>query len=399
MEFVNKEESNVDIVEPSPVEALEPEVVPQETVKESKEVVANDVDQTIEESCQKLEQSLALEAPAESTKPWYLSSVLIYSLVKNAVASIPHSTVIFEKTQQALCSATSYINKSTSLNVVLEVEECNAMITKLDGTLAGLLVRVDDGFDSLREKLGESISLLIAAITSHKAWAEGFAAKKLSEVNETSTVVTAGIQSRYEQTMELIRAALALARANFPVLVENFVAAKAMAASFAADTKSRAEAGVESAKVAAAEYKEKVTTAVNDTKVRAEASLQAGVEDVQARASTLEANVRTAAARLLEAVQPYVHYGVSRSSSYVDRAVEISQPYVAAAKPYYDPVVARATELNSSLTENKTVGPYVTQVEEAAASLLDSAKTYCTPAPTPAEEVAAEGTAEATIRV
>jgi len=298
------------------------------------------------ESLVNQEEISAIDQPL---KPWYLSTKHIYALVKNAVASVPYSQTVFDNTLLAICTTTTYINKSTKLNVVVEPEDCHNLAQSLDETVKSLTVRADDGFDALRAKLSQSLNDLLTAVVAHKTWAEDLAAKKVGEAGETSVVVVEKMKSTYDRTLELIRSALALA-------------------------------------------KDSVYAHAADVRVRVEDKVKTTVGAVQTAAGEVkeetESRLLSAITSALNIAQPYVQSAVNISTPYVARAVEISSPYVAQASPYLEPLVAKVTAVNASLLESERFGSFVSQAEDAAQKALVNAKEYCTPAAVPAAATA-----------
>ncbi len=283
-------------------------------------------------------------------KPWYLSTKHIYALIKNAVASIPYSQTIFDKTVLAICTTTSYINKSTKLNVVVDMEDCHSIVRTLDETLSGLTMRADDGFDSLRDKLSASLTELSAALQTHRAWAEDFAARTTEDAGEASIAAMSKMRSAYESTVNIVKVALAVGK-------ESVIA-------HAADAKILAEDRYKNT-VSAVQFKvADVHSKVSDARDQTESALRATIESV------------------LNIAQPYVHAGVSLSTPYVTRAVEMTQPYVEKAAPYVEPIVARATAVNASLLDSERFGSLVSQAEEAAQQAIEGTVAYCTPVTT-----------------
>jgi hypothetical protein len=60
---------------------------------------------------------------------------------------------------------------------------------------------------------------------------------------------------------------------------------------------------------------------------------------------------------------------------------------VVQAKPYLEPLLLRAQDVNSLLQENKLLGPYVTRAEDLVVKTFEEAKTYCTTEPAQAKPV------------
>jgi ElaB/YqjD/DUF883 family membrane-anchored ribosome-binding protein len=249
-----------------------------------------------------------------------------------------------------LCTTAEYINKSTNLNVVLETQDCHQLVTKLDETVSDLLVRADDGFDVLREKLGVSLRELSESISSHTAWAEQCTKQSVSGLSETSAEVVVALKSRYQKTLDLIRVALSLAKDKLYLQVTS----------------------------AAGSVKESTAGYVSDVYNSGVDAAKNAVAGVQNRVSEVDSTVLSALVNALKTAQPYVHSAVTTSTPYIVQVVEASQPYVARAMPYIDPLVARASNINAALSEHQVVGPYVILAEETAVKVLEGAKTYCT---------------------
>mmetsp|Transcript_24925 Transcript_24925/g.41553 ORF Transcript_24925/g.41553 Transcript_24925/m.41553 type:complete len:316 (-) Transcript_24925:182-1129(-) len=276
-----------------------------------------------------------------SPKPWFLSSTMIYQWAKAAGSNVPNGQIVFEQSIHGITALTVFINEKTKANVlVLDMEKANDLITQLDGLLSDQFIMVDDGFDSLRGKLGSSLRKLISSLVQNKQLALDFIVKKGDDLREAGETATKTVATRYEQVLEVMKSIILSAKEKYPELSGNI------------------EAKAEVVKTVSVDYYNKI----------------------------FDASVL-----LLKTAQPYVHTAVERATPYVVNAVEVSQPYVVQAKPYLEPLVAKAQDVNVALQENKVVGAYVSRAEQlvvdTCTKALEEAKTYCI-APPPAADVA-----------
>jgi hypothetical protein len=275
-------------------------------------------------------------------KPWFLCSTMIYGWVKATAASIPHSQMAFDQSIRGITALTTYIKEKTNANVlVLDLDKASELISKLDGVLSDLFIRLDDGFDTLRGKLGLALRQLISSLVKHKQIALDFLAKKVAQLNQAGEAGIIAAKTRYEQALEVFSSLLCAAKEKYQPYYATLEAKKTELTLFVD----------ESLKTKSAEYYSALF-----------------------KASTY----------LLKTAQPYVHDALARSSPYIAQAVEVSQPYVVQAKPYLEPLLLKAQTVKSSLQGHSVVGPYVTRAEqlvlEIGSTAFEEAKIYCCPA-------------------
>ncbi len=264
-------------------------------------------------------------------KPWYLSTSEIYKLVKGATKFIPRSGELFEQSLQAIALLTKYVNESTRINIVFDVDQTKELINKLDDLLSEQLVIVDDGFDSVRAKFNTNLKLLITALLQHSEWAQNFA--KQQKDNATQVV-----SSQFEHALLILALLKNTAETKFPKV-----------AKLASETIERVKSTVESGK-----------------------QLYHGEVPEYIRAYTLQ---------FLTTAQPYVHKAVNYSIPVVQKAVDVSHPYYDKASPYVTPVIEKAQAIESSLRENSQYGPYVARAVETSAYWWNELILYATPQP------------------
>ncbi|KAJ1434706.1 hypothetical protein B484DRAFT_282819 [Ochromonadaceae sp. CCMP2298] len=285
-------------------------------------------------------------------KPWFLSSMLVYGWVKATAASIPHSQVLFDQSILGITALTSYIKDKTKANVlVFDLEKASELICKLDGVLSDQFIRLDDGFDSLRGKLGMALRQLISSLVEHKQIVLKYLAEKALQLNQAGEEASTAVKTRYEKAQEVFTALLAATMDKYQPYYATLEAKKAELTQYADQT-------------------------------------------VKSNAAHYYSALFTHATYLLKTAQPYVHDAVARSSPYISTAVEVSQPYVVQAKPYLEPLLLKAQNVKSHLQEHSLVGPYVTRAEqlvlEIGTSAFEEAKIYCNCSCAPAPQVAVE---------
>lgn len=286
-----------------------------------------------------------------SQKPWFLSTTEVYKLVKNAASAVPLSQTVLEQSLTALAFITKYINESTRLNIVIDVEQSHDLITKIDSILSEQLVVLDDGLDGLRGKLSSSLRQLLVALVNHKKWAEDYA-------EDTKDSAVAHAKTRYERAMAFVQSLVEAARERFPATVD-----------FVESTVANVQSAAQSYATGA---QEKVNQLIESTAAEGKAR----IAEVRHK---VDATVFGTVQYFLSIAQPYVHKAVKTGTPYVNKAIEVSQPYVQRAQPYVDNLVVKATEVTESLKENKLVGPYVDTAYSLAHTALDETKHYITP--------------------
>lgn len=336
-----------------------------------------------------VEAEAYLSSLEHAPKPWFLSSSVIFRLVKQAAGSIPMSALVFEQSINGIATLTKFINEKTNANiVVLDQEKVQDLINHLDGVISDQFIRLDDGLDHLRSKLGSVLRKLIVSLIDQKKLVQAFLLKKKEETKDISDAALALIKTRYEQAVDVLNALLTAVRNKYPEAYDRACVAV---------TKSYEEAEVKTQEVIefvggkSQEVKDYVDVTAESVKTTCSGWLGSGFKLID----QADVRVLTYSAFLLKTAQPYVHSAVTVTSPFLATAVEVSQPYVVRARPYVDPLVQKAQGYNHALQENKLVGPYVVRALETATLVFEEAKTYCSTSPpgTPADvEASATGT-------
>ena len=270
-----------------------------------------------------------LNVVEKGNKPWFLSTMEIYKIVKKAAASVPTSEVLLEQCLTAIGLVTRYINDNTGVKIAIDAESSYDLITKIDAVLSEQLIVVDDGFDGLRGKLSSSLRQLLVALVHHKNWIE-------SKAIDTKEGTKTAILTRYERALGMLTSLLNYVKDKYPALTQT------------------ANGYIDNAK-------QTVHTVVATS-----------VERVD---NTIFGTIRS----ILRTAQPYVQNAVQRATPLVAQAVEVSQPIIVRAKPYVDPWVERANDVDAKLLQNQLVGSYVAKAHTIAHTAFDEAKAYCIP--------------------
>jgi len=277
-------------------------------------------------------------------RPWFLSTVEIYILVKKTVESLPYSQLLFDKSMAGIARLTKYINDNTTSNlIVLDANQSHELIEKLDSILSENLVILDDGLDGLRAKLSSSLRQLLVAIVNHKQWTES-KAKKIKH----ATVET--VYTRYELAMQFVHSLVETVRARFPLVVE---------------TAEKSAENLQKARNIA----EKYVVDVND-------SVKSFVDKTK---SNVEHQTFGSLIYLLRVAQPYVHRIVNTSAPLVNKTLSVSMPYLEQAKPHVNKIVSKAVDVTNTLKESKLVGTYVDTALSYAHVAIDETKSYVLP--------------------
>lgn len=135
------------------------------------------------------------------------STAKLFSLMKNALASIPINQAMFDYTISSVDHATQFINKNTNANLVFDIEKLQELIATVDEVISQNLVKLDDGFDQGRVHLSESLQSLKQAAVAHKEWAQATAAA-------THQTAVQEIQAKYNMSRDALTLAVNLAREN-----------------------------------------------------------------------------------------------------------------------------------------------------------------------------------------
>lgn len=296
-----------------------------------------------------------LEELGNGDKPWFLSSAEIYKTTKDVVTSIPKGKDLFDQSLRTLSSVTKKINESTKLNVAFEIEQSYELINQLDAILAENLVIVDDGLDDLRGKFAGKLRNLITAVVEHKDWAESYAI-------ETKQSAKDKVLTRYEQALNLLKSIAGYVESKFPVA---YAQASTLVYSACLQVE-QVSASISNG-----------TTAVKDV---AHSTYRTSVDKTKDSIKSAQHKVDSMAMTLvhfgLRVAQPYVHHAMELTVPYVNQAICVSTPVV---KPYVEPVVLKAKNVNESLKENHFIGQYVSRANDLANQLLHETKAYCIP--------------------
>ena len=281
--------------------------------------------------------------------PIYTSSM--YEHIKKVLCALPISKAAFEQSVDAISKVTKFINDSTAANIpIIELDQVNDLLVKLDVFLSEQLVKLDDGLDHYRAQLSTAIHKLIESLIEQKNIAIRIA-------NEKTDTVVSVVKTRYEQALEVLASVLKVVRDKYPQAYEQFSSTAVDAYNSVVHKSSEVVAFVSNSN-------EAVKTASKEF-----------FDSVKGSNST----IYTVSFYLLKLAQPYVHQVVQQSTPYVTNAVKVSTPYVTHAKPYFDPLLERAHGVNAALMDNKVVGPYISSAIEAASLALDETKAYCIP--------------------
>lgn len=276
-------------------------------------------------------------------RPWFLSSVEIYVLVKKTVEALPYSQALLDQSLVALSQLTKYINENTTAKLVLDVDQAHDLIEKIDSILSEQLVVLDDGLDGVRAKLSSQLRQLLTALVNHKKWAE-------SKADETKDAAFKSVQTRYEVALGFVNRLVEVARARLAVVTDLY---------------------------------EKSVEKVQATKAAAEQYVQ----DINNEVKSFSSNIRNkvdsqtigSILYLLQVAQPYVHKLVNTSAPLVSKTLQVSQPYIEQAKPHVEKIVSRAVDVTNTLKENKYVGSYVDTALVYAQVAIDETKGYVIP--------------------
>jgi len=281
--------------------------------------------------------------------PIYTSSM--YEHIKKVLCALPISKAAFEQSVDAISKVTKFINDSTAANIpIIELDQVNDLLVKLDVFLSEQLVKLDDGLDHYRAQLSTAIHKLIESLIEQKNIAIRIA-------NEKTDTVVSVVKTRYEQALEVLASVLKVFRDKYPQAYDQFSSTAVDAYNSVVHKSSEVVAFVSNSN-------EAVKTASKEF-----------FDSVKGSNST----IYTVSFYLLKLAQPYVHQVVQKSTPYVTNAVKVSTPYVTHAKPYFDPLLERAHGVNAALMDNKVVGPYISSAIEVASLALDETKAYCIP--------------------
>jgi hypothetical protein len=284
-----------------------------------------------------------------ATTEIYTSSM--YEHVKKVLCALPVSKAAFEQSVDAISKVTKFINDSTAANIpIIELDQVNDLLVKLDVFLSEQLVKLDDGLDHYRAQLSTAIHKLIESLIEQKNIAIRIA-------NEKTDTVVSVVKTRYEQALEVLASVLKVVREKYPQAYEQF---------------SSTAVGAYNSFV---HKSSEVVTFVSNSNEAVKTASKEFFDTVKGSNST----IYTVSFYLLKLAQPYVHQVIQKSTPYVTNAVEVSTPYVTHAKPYFDPLMERAQGVNAALMDNKLVGPYISSAIEAASLALDETKAYCIP--------------------
>jgi hypothetical protein len=302
-----------------------------------------------------------LEYFEKGNKPWFVSPIEIYRVVKHAATSIPKSQEIFEGSINAISVITKYINESTRLNVVVDLNQVYELINKIDSILGEQLVVLDDGLDGLRGKLANSLRQLLNALVSHKNWAEEYL-----KTNGEKAVNNA--RTRYEQALDFIQSLVQKAREKYPGFVNPI---------FVSVEKAQ-ELGNQAASV------------VTNTTGAIKSYVNQTQEDVKSQIAKTQEGIHAtlfgALQLLLKEAQPYVRKTYLIGTPYISKVLGVSEPYIERAKPYVDPLLELATNVGERLKENTTIGPYVNSAISFAKSAIENTEQYVSPQEETAEQ-------------
>lgn len=294
-------------------------------------------------------------------RPWFLSSLEVYTLVKKTVEAIPYSQLLFDSSLASIAQLTKYINYNTKSNlIVLEVSQSHELIEKLDSILSEQLVILDDGLDGLRAKLSSNLRQLLVAIVNHKKWAESKA-----EATKDATVKT--IRTRFEYAMYFVHRLVDKARERFPVTIDHI------------------EKSVEHVQ-AIGHVAHQYAIDVNDTVMQISDKAKSNTLKIF---SKIDDQAVGSLIYLLRLAQPYVHKLVNTSAPLVSKTLSASDPYIQRAKPHVEKIVSKAVDVTNSLKENKFVGVYVDSALNYAQVAIDETKSYVIP-PEQQQETAAQ---------
>jgi len=280
-----------------------------------------------------------------------INSSSMYEHIKKLLCALPVSKAAFEHSIDAISKVTKFINDSTAAKIpLIELDQVNELLIKLDVLLSDQLVKLDDGMDHYRAQFSAAIHRLIESLIEQKNVA-------ISIANEKTDVVLSLVKTRYEQALEVFASLLKTVRDKYPQTFEQF-SSTAVGAYNSVVRKSS-----------------EVATFVSTSNEVVKAASKEFFDSVKGSNSTMY----TATFYLLKLAQPYVHQVVQKSTPYIANAVEVSSPYVVHAKPYLDPLLERAHGINGALLDNKLVGPYISSAIEKASFALDETKAYCIP--------------------
>jgi len=247
------------------------------------------------------------------------STLRVFESIKSAISTISTNQQLFEQSLSIINQTTQFINANTGVVVVFDVSKLNELLQTIDEVVCKNLAKLDDGCDNLRSKLSLALLELLDAVVAHKKYAED--------------VIGDVVKTRFEQSRDFMRAAVAFAQEMYP-------------------------------------------KARDDVVTYAQSS---SVAKIINREVSIQESAVTVAAALLTAAQPYVHDAYKRGEPLVLQTLDAYHPYIEKSKPFVDSVIVKASNINKQLQDNNVVGPYVVRAVDTASFALETTMVYCVP--------------------
>lgn len=304
------------------------------------------------------------------SKPWFLTTIDIYTVAKDSLKAIPKGQESFNMAMKALSSVSMYVSNMTNAEqVAFSTLQLHELINQLDSILSSCLMYFDDGLDVKRGQLSVVLRQLIVELIRHKDMIVKFSTEKYEQARDSAQLVYKGAVTRYEQAMVVTNAILSIAKDKYPGpygLVET--------------TACTSIAIVTTAAAAATTTAQGVVSCVDSTQAAVRSTVAVGVEETQALIDTTAYNTT---AYVLQSVRPFVQVAAQLGTPYVQAAIAVGQPYVQPyveatairAKPYLDK--AQSSEMVSSRVDYYS--PFVEAAIQQAQLVLELTKTYAMP--------------------